>query len=90
MILLSHKKIKIMPFAATWMDLEIIILVEVNKIKTNIIRHYLNAESKKLYRDFPSGPVVKNPPANGHRMDPWSGKISPACHRATKPVQHNY
>ena len=36
-ILLSHKKTEIMPFAATWMLLEIIILSEVNKKKTNII-----------------------------------------------------
>ena len=35
----SAIKNKIMPFAATWMDLEIIILIEVNKIKTNIIRY---------------------------------------------------
>ena len=34
-VLLSHKKNKIMPFAATWMDPEIIILSEVRK--TNII-----------------------------------------------------
>ena len=36
-ILLSHKKNEIMPFIATWMDLEIIILSEVRKRKTNTI-----------------------------------------------------
>ena len=37
-ILLSHiKRIEIMPFAATWMDLEIIILSEDRQRKTNII-----------------------------------------------------
>ena len=37
-ILLSHKKKnEIMPFAATWMDLEIIIPSEVSKTKINII-----------------------------------------------------
>ena len=30
-ILLSHKKDKLMPFAATWMELEILILSEVSQ-----------------------------------------------------------
>ena len=36
-ILLSHKKNDIMPFAATWMDLEMIILVEVSQRMMNTI-----------------------------------------------------
>ena len=35
-ILLSHKKNEIMPFVATWMDLEMIILSEANQTKANI------------------------------------------------------
>ena len=41
------KKNEIMPFVATWMDLEIIILSEVSQRKTNIIWHHLYVESKK-------------------------------------------
>ena len=35
-ILFSHKKNIIMPFAATWMDLEITILSEASQTKINI------------------------------------------------------
>ena len=45
-LLLSHKKNKIMPFAATWMVLEIIIISEVSQRKTNSIFYHLHVESK--------------------------------------------
>ena len=44
-ILLSHKRNEIMPFA--WMDLESVILSEVIQWKTNIILYHLYVESKK-------------------------------------------
>ena len=36
-ILLSHKKEEIMPFAATWMDLEMITPSDVDQRKTNVM-----------------------------------------------------
>ena len=44
------KNNEIMPFAATWMDLEIIILSEVRYGKTNIICYHLYVESRKGYK----------------------------------------
>ena len=41
------KKKKIMPFAATWMDLEIVIMSEVRHRKTNIVSYQLHVQSKK-------------------------------------------
>ena len=41
------KNNEMMPFAATWMDLEIVILIEVSQRKTNIIWYHLYVESKK-------------------------------------------
>ena len=41
------KENEIMPFAATWMDLEILVWSEVNQRKTNIIWYSLYVESKK-------------------------------------------
>ena len=41
------KKNKIMPFAPTWMDLEIVTLSEVSQRRTNIIWYSLYVESKK-------------------------------------------
>ena len=40
-------KNKILPFEATWMNLQIILLRKVRQRKTNIIRYHLYIESKK-------------------------------------------
>ena len=39
-----------MPLAATWMDLEIIILNNISQTKTNTIGYHLHAEFKKSYK----------------------------------------
>ena len=48
-ILLSHKKNEIMPFTATWMDPEIIILSEVSQRKPHILWYHLVVEYKKKW-----------------------------------------
>ena len=42
------KKNEVMPFTATWMDLDIVILSEVSQTKTNTIWYHLYVESKKM------------------------------------------
>ena len=57
-----------------------------------------NKNLKILYRDFPGGTVVKNPPANTGDIgfEPWSGKIPHSaeqlslCTTTTEPACHNY
>ena len=44
------KKSRTMPFAETWMDLEIITLNEVNQTKTNIISYHLYVESNTQHK----------------------------------------
>ena len=49
LLLGCKNKDEIMPFAATYMDLESVILSEVSQEKTNTIWHYLYAESRKSH-----------------------------------------
>ena len=48
-ITLSHKKDKLMPFTATWMELKIFILSDVSQKEKNTIYH-LFVESKIWHR----------------------------------------
>ena len=43
----ATEKNEILPFAATWMDLEITTVSEISQKKTNTVWHHLHAESKK-------------------------------------------
>jgi len=45
---LAIKKNETMPFAATWMDIEIVTLGEVNQAKTNTTCYHLHVESKVM------------------------------------------
>ena len=45
-----------------------------NKLLANQIHQYI----KDLCKNFPGGPVLRNPPPNecrGHRFNPWSRRI---------------
>ena len=46
-------------------------------------------KSMYLFRDFPGGAVVKNPPANAGDTAQALVREDPTCHGATKPVSHN-
>ena len=46
--ILVIKKNEIMPFAAKWMDLGIIILSEISQTKINIMWYYIYVESNKM------------------------------------------
>jgi len=48
--ILATKKHEVMPCAATWMDLDMIILSEVGQWKTNIMWYQLYVEYKKGYK----------------------------------------
>ena len=45
---ISHKKNKILPFAATWMDLEVIMSSEIHEINTNTVWYCLYVKSKEF------------------------------------------
>ena len=59
-----------MPFAATRMDLEIIILSEVSQREIQNLKND-TGKIKNDTGDFPGGPVVKTPriQCRGHRFD---------------------
>ena len=66
-ILLSHQKNEILPFATTWIDLEIITLSEVRWRKTNTPCDHVYVESKKnnstnelIYKTETDSPDIEN------------------------------
>ena len=49
---------------------------------------YTHSTFKNKLEGFPGGTAVKNPPANAGDTGSSSGQGR--CHRATKPMCHNY
>ena len=94
-ILLSHKKNEIMPFAAKWMVLDIIILSEISQIKTNISWDHLEVESNKKWykkiihktetdsKDFETKCMVTKREMLG---EGWSGRLRLAIHITTYKI----
>ena len=60
------KKNEIMPFVATWMDLEIIIVSEINQRKTNIPYHLYIASKKMIQLNL----FTKQKQTQSLRMEP--------------------
>ena len=83
------KKNKIMPFAATCVDMEIIILSEISQRKTNIIRYHLYVESNKKRRraSLVAQWLRVCLPMQGTRVRALVQE-DPACRRAAGPVSH--
>ena len=75
-ILLSHKRKEIMQFAATWMQLEIIILSEVSQRKTNIIWYHLYMESNKNDTKQKKTHRFQNQSYGYHRQNFWGREES--------------
>ena len=55
------------------------------------VRGKVNVEVKKIKTwDIPNDPMVKNPPDNAGDSGWIPGNQDPTCHRAAKPMRHNY
>ena len=58
--------------------------------KTAVSGHLQFLFLKTKSEGFPGGAVVKNPPVNAGDTGSSPGQEDSTCHRATKPMHHNY